>query len=64
MYKLPPFFISWSVCDREAEEIINWRVGDAQSTVLMQDGTCALARGMIHMSTPLLFKHVKFKFGD
>ena len=31
---------------------VNWRMGDAQSTVHMQDGTCALAWDMIHMSAP------------
>ena len=39
----PLFFISWFVLTRKQKSsIVNWRVGDAQSTVHMQDGTCAL----------------------
>ena len=50
--KLSSFSISWFVLTRKQKSIVvNWRVGDAQSTVHMQDGTCELARG-IYTSTP------------
>ena len=52
-FKVSPFSISWFVLTRKQKSVVvNWRMGDAQSTVHMQDGTCELARGKVHMSTP------------
>ena len=51
--KLSPFSISWFVLTKKQNSIVvNWRVGDAQCTVHVQDGTCKLAWDMIHLSAP------------
>ena len=44
-------FLGLCVTRKQKSIVVNWRVGDAQSTVHMQDGTCALVRGMIHTRT-------------